>query len=86
MKSHKLLVIVVVLQGLLLAGQWSSQPTFVSPAHAQIPDAGNQRLQMIEQLKELNQKMDRLTSILQDGRLQVVVTNSDDNEEKPARR
>ena len=86
MKSTKLLVIVIVMQGLLLMGQWSLQPAFVTPAHAQIPDAGNQRLQMIEQLREINQKLDRLATVLEDGRLQVVVANSDEAKEEPARK
>ena len=79
MKSAKLLTVVVVLQGLILMGQWLGAPSMVSPAHAQIPDAGGQRLEMITELKSLNGKMERLISILESGKLEVKVAHADDN-------
>jgi hypothetical protein len=79
MKSAKLLTVVVVLQGLILMGQWLGAPSMVSPAHAQVPDAGGQRLEMITELKTLNGKMERLISILESGKLEVKVAHADDN-------
>ena len=79
MKSAKMLTVVVVLQGLILMGQWLGAPSMVSPAHAQIPDAGGQRLEMINELKALNGRMDKLVSILESGKLEVKVVHADDN-------
>ena len=42
MKSTKLLVAIVGLQVLTVAGQWLGQPSVVSTASAQVPDAGAQ--------------------------------------------
>ena len=47
-KTNKLLTAVVVLQALTLAGQWLN-PSYTSTAHGQVPDAGAQRLQQIEE-------------------------------------
>jgi hypothetical protein len=77
MQSSKLLVAVLVLQGLVLMGQWTGQGP-VTPAHAQIPDAGNQRQAMLDELKNLNQKMDKLVQTLESGKVQVRVGPSDE--------
>jgi hypothetical protein len=76
MQSSKLLVAVLVLQGLMLVGQWTSQGP-VTPAHAQIPDAGGQRQQMVEELRNVNQKLDKLVQILETGKVQVQVGSAD---------
>jgi hypothetical protein len=51
----------------------------VSPAQAQIPDAGAQRMETIKELQTLNGKMDKLIGILESGKLEVRVTQADDN-------
>jgi len=79
MKTAKLLTIVVILQGLILMGQWFGSPSMVSPAQAQVPDAGAQRYEMITELKSLNGKMEKLISILESGKLEVKVAHADDN-------
>jgi hypothetical protein len=81
MKTAKLLTVVVVLQGLILLGQWTGNgvPSVVTPAQAQIPDAGGQRIEIINQIKELNGKVDRLIGILESGKLEVRTTPADDN-------
>ena len=80
MNTSKLLVMVLVLQLLILAGQWTgSNAGAGTPALAQIPDPGNQRIQMIEELKSLNGKMDKIVSILSDGDLQVRVATPDES-------
>jgi outer membrane murein-binding lipoprotein Lpp len=75
-KTNKLLTAAVVLQALTLAGQWFN-PTYTSTAQAQVPDAGAQRLQQIEQLKEINAKLDRIGGVLEGGKLQVRVARED---------
>jgi hypothetical protein len=76
MQSSKLLAAVLVLQGLVLVGQWTSHG-LVTPAQAQIPDAGSQRQQMVEELKNLNQKMDKLVQTLEGGKVQVRLGSAD---------
>jgi hypothetical protein len=74
----KWLGIVVVMQGfiiLLLLGQ----APLARPAMAQIPDAGAQRDQMIEQMKSTNEKLDKLLALLSGGDLQVKVAKPDEN-------
>jgi hypothetical protein len=87
MNSNRLLAIVIVLQAVTLVGQWVTGPSFyVSPAHAQVPDAGAQRVQMIDQLKSINEKLDKLVSVLESGNLQVQAVMPDDNKKaKPAK-
>jgi hypothetical protein len=77
MKTTKLLTLVVILQALILVGQWLGAPAVVAPAQAQVPDAGGQRLEMIKELQTLNGKMDRLIGLLESGKLEVKV--ADDN-------
>jgi len=69
--------LIVGLQILMIMGQWfgSNSPT---PALAQIADSGAQRAQMIQQLKDINDKMDQLVKVLRDGKLQVHLSDSDE--------
>ena len=90
MKTNKLLAgdpnrgllrlgtLVVVLQGLILIGQWTGQG-YLTSAQAQVPDPANRQLQMIEELKSANAKLDQVVSILQGGDLQVKVVKSEEN-------
>jgi hypothetical protein len=76
MKSTKLLVAVVVLQSLVLLGQWTGGGgvPLIQRAEAQIPDAGGQRQQIIDELKGLNAKVDKLIDVLDSGKLNVKAT------------
>jgi len=71
MKTSKLLVAVIILQSLILISQWTGQSP-VPPAYGTIPDAGGQRQQIIDELKTLNGKMDRIHETLK-GELTVRV-------------
>jgi hypothetical protein len=75
MKSSNLLVIILVLQVLILCGQWFGG---LPQAQAQIPDAGAQRNEIIDNLKDVNAKLDKLVDILQNGVVQVKVARPDD--------
>jgi hypothetical protein len=59
---------------------WLGAP--ISTAQAQVPDAGAQRLEMIDQLKASNDKLDKMISILESGKLQVQLTKPDETEKK----
>jgi hypothetical protein len=62
-----------------LIGQWVGAPVTATPARAQIPDEGAQRAEMISQLKGVNDRLDRLASILSSGNLQVKVAKVDES-------
>ncbi len=83
MKTSKLLVAVIALQGLILIGQWSGGTAMLSMAHAQVPDPANRQMQMIDELKQLNSKMDELVGLLRDGDLQVKVAKTEENKGAP---
>ena len=72
MKTPKLLGIVIVLQVLVLIGQWigPSAPT----ARADIPNPSERQLAMVDELRSLNGKMDRLVSLLESGNVEVKVS------------
>jgi len=79
MKSSRILGVIVVLQGLILLGQWTGSGP-VTPAWGQVPDAGAQRNQMIEELRTLNGKVDKLVDVLNSGKLQVQLAKADEKE------
>ena len=83
MNATRMLGIVVVLQGLILIGQWTGGGSYLSQAQAQVPDPANRQMQMIEELKSVNQKLDQVVSILQGGDLQVKVANSEEKKGNP---
>ena len=74
--TNRLLAAVLVLQVLTLAGSWGA--TYVTDARADIPDPGAQRAAQTEEMKAMNQKLDKLVSLLESGRLKVEVTNIGD--------
>ncbi len=61
--------LIVGLQLLILMGQWfgNNSPT---PAMAQIADSGAQRAQIIEQLKNVNDKLDQIIKLMPTGKPQ----------------
>lgn len=78
MKNSRLLVIVVLLQGLILAGQWFGGASAVSPAMAQIPDSGAQLNRVIDELKGVNARLEKLIGLMESGKLQVRVVSPDE--------
>ena len=70
--TQKLLSAVLVLQVLTLLGQWTGQPGSTTVTAA-VPDPGAQRLEMVAQQKETNEKLDKLIDLLKSGDLKVQV-------------
>ena len=85
MNTSRLLVVVIVLQSLMLLGQWVG-PSYVTSAHAQAYDPARDRLQTLDELRSINAKMDRLADILSSGNLQVRVVNPDEMKGKGSAR
>ncbi len=84
MKTTRLLVVVVLLQGLILLGQWTGAPVH-QRAYAEAPEAMNSRALAVDELRDLNRKMDKLLDILGSGNLQVRVASPDDNTKESGR-
>ena len=82
MNNTRLLTVIILLQVLTIANQWftgPAAPSLVSPAQAQVPDAGAQRLQIIDELKGVNDKLGKMVGMMESGNLQVRVVTPDDN-------
>jgi hypothetical protein len=78
MNTNRLLAAVLVLQVITLAGQWGGKPAYVSDARADVPNPAERQIAMTEELKSVNQKLERLIGVLEGGRLKVEVTNLGD--------
>jgi hypothetical protein len=85
MKSGKLLGVIIVLQGLILLGQWTGSG-YLTSAAAQVPDPANRQMQMIEELRTMNAKMDQVIEILKTGEVQVKVAKPDEAKGAPAKK
>ena len=76
---------IMVLLTLLLIGLWAGGPGLVDESGAAaraaekagkgIPDSGAQRMAIIRESQSTNRKLDTIISLLQSGKLEVVVTN-----------
>jgi hypothetical protein len=81
MKSSKILLVILVLQAAILAGQWLGQPNYISPARAQLPETGSIQIQMLDQLKQINVSLDKIIELLASGEVQVKVASPDEKKE-----
>jgi hypothetical protein len=81
MKTNRLLIVIVVLQALTLAGQWLEGPKVLPVAQAQAFNSAADRQEMIDQMKSVNSKLDRLVSVLEGGNLQVKVVQPDERKD-----
>jgi hypothetical protein len=76
--TTKWLGVVVALQCLVLLTLWGAGPAVTAARADGIPDAGQQRDQIIEQMKATNDKLDKLLVLLSSGDLQVKLAKPDD--------
>src|SRR4051812_45051470 len=97
MNTQKLLTVVIGLQVLTVASQWLGQPSIVTPAMAQMPDAGSQRAAMLDELKGIRSdlkalaasgtttaaRVDKIAALLESGKVQVRAVSPDENK-RPA--
>ncbi len=80
MNQTKLLTFILVLQLFSFFGRWVDW-SYVTPTYAQIPDSGAQRLEMIDQQKATNAKLDKIISMLESGKLQVSLKKFDEDKD-----
>jgi hypothetical protein len=78
MKSEKLLTLILILQILTLAGQWAGPVGSASVARADIPNPGQRQLDLLEEARQTNAKLDKLLTLLQSGDLQVKVAPAEE--------
>jgi len=81
--SVAMLSLQVLTVGCLLTMQ---SPTILPAAHGQVMDSGGQRQQMVEELKAINTKMDRLLTVLEGGKLQVQANTPDEQKDGRSKR
>lgn len=86
MPKSRMMSVVIALQLLILAGQWLGGGSYLSSANAQLADPGRDRAQLLDEMRAINAKLDRLTEILSSGSLQVRVVQSDEANSKPPAR
>lgn len=83
MKSSKLLGVVIVLQGLILVGQWSGQPSAgTAKADITLPNPGERQLAIIDELKNVNSKLDKIYGTLTGGDMTVKAVVVKDDQKK----
>ena len=81
MTNSKLLGVIVALQGLILLGQWTGAPNYLTHAQAQT-DPARDRQQIVDEMRSTNAKLDKLIDILTSGELQVKVVAPDETKGK----
>ena len=85
MKTNRLLAVIVVLQGLILIGQFAGNTSYLPQAKAEIPDPGARQVQMIQALQSIDGKLDKLdkldtiAQLLNSGELQVKVAKTEES-------
>ena len=78
-KIQPTFTVLLALQVIVLISQWSGVgATSPNVAMAQIADSGAQRAQIIEQLKLVNENLDKMSNLFAGGKLQVHVADSDE--------
>ena len=74
MKTNKLLAAVLVMQGAILVGQWTGQPAANTVrADVQLPNPSERQIAILDELKSMNGKLDRLYGLMSGGDMKVKV-------------
>ncbi|HEX8521795.1 MAG TPA: hypothetical protein VF669_06020 [Tepidisphaeraceae bacterium] len=80
MKESKYLAAILVLQGLILVGQWTGNRSVLPAANAgDVPNPAQRQMELLEEMKTTNTKLDRIIGLMEGGELQVKVVQSDEN-------
>ncbi len=65
---------------------WVGPMTIVKEAHAQIPDAGLQRKQLLEETRRTNELLTEIRQLLKDHTFNVRMKGADNQADAPAKR
>ena len=76
MKIQRMFALLVTLQVLVLGSLWTGHQIPTARA-LELPDPGISREKQLDELRKLNDKMDRLIEILSSGKLQVKVQSAE---------
>jgi len=77
MKTDKLLTMVLIMQGLTLAGQYAGPIGSATVVRADIPNPAERQLALLEEAHQTNAKLDKLISLIQSGEIQVKIAKGD---------
>jgi len=81
--TRRLLVALAVLMAVLAVELWVVSPGGTAPAMAQIPNAGGQRQELVQEAKRTNQLLERIAACLESKRIKVSV-GTDEKQTKRA--
>jgi hypothetical protein len=71
--KEKVLGAIVILQGLLICAQFTGGTTHAARADLNLPNPSERQLEIIDELKQVNTKLDHLISTLQSGEVKVEI-------------
>lgn len=77
-------VVVGVFLLLTCVRAWVGHETTASRVHAQIPDSGLQRKQLLEEARRTNQLLSDIKRVLETGTLNVRLRSADNQADKPS--
>ena len=77
MKTEKLLGIMIVMQGMILVGQWAGPVGSPRVAQAEAFNPSERQLAILDEAKQTNSKLDKLITLLQSGDVTVKVAKDD---------
>lgn len=75
--TRGLLCALTVLLAVIALELWVGLPSSASPAMAQIPDTGLQRLQIVEETRKTNQLLQEILNYLKTGTVKVKTESAD---------
>ena len=79
MNTARMFAVILAIQMLTLLSVWTGNGPLPA-ARAQIPDAGAQRQQVVDELKAMNGKLDKLVELLESGKMQVTAVLPEDKD------
>jgi hypothetical protein len=79
MKNSKWIAAILVLQGIILIGQWTGGRTLPTAMAGDVPNPAARQMELLEETKATNAKLDKIISLLEGGDLQVRVVQPDES-------
>jgi hypothetical protein len=80
MKNSNWLAAILVLQGIILIGQWTGGRSTLPTAMAgDVPNPAARQMELLDEMKSTNTRLDKIISLMESGDLQVRVVQSDES-------